>query len=338
MLHATDTFNLNKIITLKNVDVVYKVRRGIIGKEINLYAVDNVSLDIFNNEVVCLVGESGCGKTTLGKVIIGLLKPTKGHVLYKNKDLWNLPKHEWKIARRNLQIIHQNPYDAVNPTKKIFDILALPLKEYKIIENKNQLKEKVYQLLENVGLHPEIADKYPHQLSGGQLQRVVIARAVSVNPELIVADEPVSMIDVSLRIDILDLLLDLQKKFNLSSVFITHDLGLARYYGKNGRIVVMYIGSIVEIGPVEHVLSNPLHPYTNALVSVVPLPDPKLMKERRNIPIRSIDIATAINPPSGCKFHPRCPYVMDICERVKPELIGLEGKNRWVACHMIARK
>jgi len=337
MSHVTGMTSSTPLISLQNVSVVYEVRRGFFGGTVGLRAVDNVSLDIFPGEVIALVGESGCGKTTLGKVIVALLKPTTGKVLYRGKDIWNLPKNEWKNVRRNLQIIHQNPYDALNPTKTVFEILSVPLKEYKLVENRSELRDRVCELLELVGLRPEIAEKYPHQLSGGQLQRVAIARAISLHPELIVADEPVSMIDVSLRIDILNLLLKLKHEFNMTSVFITHDLGLARYYAYEGRIVVMYVGNIVEIGPTEEVIRNPLHPYTQALLSVVPVPDPKLAREREEIPLRSIEIANPIAPPSGCKFHPRCIYATDKCRKVRPKLVKV-GNDRWVACHLVEKK
>jgi len=336
MSHATGTTSSTPLITLQDVSVVYKVRRSFFGGTVDLRAVDGVSLDIFPGEVVALVGESGCGKTTLGKVIVALLRPTTGKVLYKGKDVWSLSKNEWKNVRRNLQIIHQNPYDALNPTKRVFQILSIPLKEYKLVKNSSQLRDRIYELLEMVGLRPEIAEKYPHQLSGGQLQRVAIARAISLHPELIVADEPVSMIDVSLRIDILDLLLKLRHEFNLASIFITHDLGLARYYAYEGRIVVMYVGNIVEIGPTEEVIRNPLHPYTQALLSVVPVPNPKLARERKEIPLRSIEIANAIAPPSGCKFHPRCIYATDKCRKVRPRLVKV-GNDRWIACHLVGK-
>jgi len=335
MSHATCGKNFNSLLTLENVSLTYIEGSSFFGNPKKVYAVDNVNLSISKGEVIALVGESGCGKTTLGKVIVGLLKPTSGRILYKGKDVWKLSKGEWKEYRKNLQIIHQDPYQALNPSKTIFEILSAPLRYHKIVKNDKEAKEKVEELLRIVGLQPEdVSEKYPHQLSGGQRQRVVIARAVSLHPEIIVADEPVSMIDVSLRISMLDLLLDLKQKLQMGSIFITHDLGLARYYAHEGRTVVMYLGSIVEVGPTEKVIREPLHPYTKALLSVVPIPDPKLVKERKAMQLRSLDIPSASNPPNGCKFHPRCPFAEERCSKEKPKLVEVE-KNRFVACFMV---
>ena len=238
------------------------------------------------------------------------------------------------IYRRNMQMIHQNPYQALNPTKTVYSILSAPLRFHKLVKNKEEEKKMIEEILWSVNLRPEeIAEKYPHQLSGGQRQRVVVARAISLHPELIVADEPVSMIDVSLRIDMLDMMLNLKQKLNMSTIFITHDLGLARYYARGGKLVIMYLGSIVEAGPTEDVIQKPLHPYTKALLSVVPVPDPKVAKTRKPMRLRSLDIPSAANPPSGCKFHPRCPYAMDRCSKERPKL-SVVGKDRYVACFM----
>jgi len=332
-LHAISTEKESPLISLKEVSVIYKVKERALGKEKNLYAVDGVSLEVLKGENLSLVGESGCGKTTLGKTIVGLIKPSSGIVFYKGKDLWKLRGDEWKNARRNLQIIHQNPYDAVNFTKTIFQILSVPLKEHKLVNSELELKEKIYSLLEMVGLGREIAEKYPHQLSGGQLQRVIIARAISLTPELIVADEPVSMIDVSLRISILDLLLSLRRKYNIATVFITHDLGLARYYGRDGKIAIMYLGNIVEVGFIEKVIREPLHPYTKALLFAVPVPDPELAKKRGFPPLRSPEVTDPTIMLPGCKFYPRCIYARDICKEKRPSLKMID--DRWVACHLL---
>ncbi|MEM1990239.1 MAG: ABC transporter ATP-binding protein [Candidatus Bathyarchaeia archaeon] len=332
-MHAISTEKESPLISLKEVSVIYKVKERALGKEKNLYAVDGVSLEVLKGENLSLVGESGCGKTTLGKTIVGLIKPSSGIVFYKGKDLWKLRGDEWKNARRNLQIIHQNPYDAVNFTKTIFQILSVPLKEHKLVNSELELKEKIYSLLEMVGLGREIAEKYPHQLSGGQLQRVIIARAISLTPELIVADEPVSMIDVSLRISILDLLLSLRRKYNIATVFITHDLGLARYYGRDGKIAIMYLGNIVEVGFIEKVIREPLHPYTEALLFAVPVPDPELAKKRGFPPLRSPEVTDPTIMLPGCKFYPRCIYARDICKEKRPSLKMID--DRWVACHLL---
>lgn len=331
-MHATDGMNSNPLIRLEDICLTYREASSFFGAPINVYAVDGVTLDIHEAEVIALAGESGCGKTTLGKVIVGLLKPTAGKLLYKGRDMKKLSKKEWMIYRRNMQLIHQNPYQALNPTKTVYSILSAPLRFHKLVKNKKEERKMVEELLWNVGLRPEeIAEKYPHQLSGGQRQRVVVARAISLHPELIVADEPVSMIDVSLRIDMLDMLLDLKQKLNMSTIFITHDLGLARYYAREGRLVIMYLGSIVEVGPTEDVIQKPLHPYTKALLSVVPVPDPKVAKTREVMRLRSLDIPSAANPPSGCKFHPRCPFATDRCSKERPKLLEV-GNDRYIAC------
>lgn len=335
MSHATDGENSNPLLRLEDVSLIYKERTSLFGEPRNVYAVDGVTLDVLGRKVIALAGESGCGKTTLGKVIVALLKPTAGTILYKGKNLWKLSRREWKESSRSLQMIHQDPYQALNPSKTVFQILGAPIKYHKLVKSGREQRERVDELLSMVGLQPEtVSEKYPHQLSGGQRQRVVIARAVSLNPELVVADEPVSMIDVSLRIDILDLMLDLRRKFHMGTIFITHDLGLARYFTREGRIIIMYLGNIVEVGPTEDVIQNPLHPYTKALHSVVPIPDPKMAEERKPMALRSLDIPSASNPPSGCKFHPRCPFANERCSQERPEMIEVK-KNRYVACFTV---
>ena len=335
MSFATGGERSNPLIRLEDVSLTYREASTFFGAPRNVYAVDGVTLDIYPQEVATLAGESGCGKTTLGKVIVALLKPTAGRILYKDKDLWSLTGSEWRTCRRSLQIIHQDPYQALNPSKTIFNILSAPIRYHKLVKGRDEARERVEELLRTVGLRPEeIVEKYPHQLSGGQRQRVVVARAVSLNPELVVADEPVSMIDVSLRIDMLDLLLDLKQRFRMSSIFITHDLGLARYYAREGRLVIMYLGNIVEVGPTEDVIQKPLHPYTKSLLSVVPIPDPKLVRERKAMELRSLDIPSASNPPSGCKFHPRCPFALERCSKERPGLVEA-GDNRLVACFLV---
>lgn len=330
MSPATDGRSSESLLKLEDVVYIYE-ERSLYGEATKVHAVDNVSLDLYSGETVAIAGESGCGKTTLGKLLVALYRPVAGKILYKGQDLYGLSRNEFGKCRLRLQIIHQDPYQALNSTKTVYKILSVPLKYNKIVKGDEALRKRVDELLSSVGLAPEIGRRYPHQLSGGQRQRVVIARAISLHPELIVADEPVSMIDVSLRIEVLDLLLKLKRNLNMSCIFITHDFGLARYFARQGRIAVMYLGNIVEIGPTEDVLQKPLHPYTQSLISVVPVPDPDLVKERKAMQLRSLDIPSASNPPSGCKFHPRCPFAGDYCSKDRPSLREVSD-NRFVAC------
>ena len=328
------------IIDVKDLKVYFPIRKGIFGKTLYVKAVDGVDLSISEKEIITVVGESGCGKTTLGKTIAGLIKPTGGKILYKGKDLRKLSRMEYKEYRRSVQMIHQDPFSALNPTKTVYQILSSPLKRWGFARSRAELIKKVSELLEVVGLTPpsDFLFKYPHQLSGGQRQRVVVARAISVNPKVVVADEPITMIDVSLRIGLLDLLLDLRERLGTAYLFITHDFGAARYFAAKGggSIAVMYLGKIVEQGPAEDVIHDPLHPYTKVLLSAVPVPDPELTRKKKTIKLKSLDIPSPINPPPGCKFHTRCPESMDICSKKEPKLVEVKP-NHYVACWLYTR-
>jgi len=322
------------LISVKHLKKWFPVRTGIFSmlfrKKLWIRAVDDISFNIKKGEVLCLVGESGCGKTTTARVILRLEKPTAGMATFKGKNIFTLNKSELKKLRTKMQIIFQDPYASMNPRMTVFDIVAEPLKVHRIASGE-ELKDRVINTLESVGLTPPetFLTRYPHELSGGQRQRVGIARALILKPEFIVADEPVSMVDVSLRAGILNLMLDLQEKYDLTYLFITHNLAQARYVGD--RVAVMYLGKIMELGPVEKTLREPKHPYTKALISHVPIPDPEAVRERLRL---KGEIQTPINPPSGCRLHPRCPYAMEKCRIEEPEFAEVE-KDHFVACHLV---
>lgn len=322
----------------ENISKIFEVG-SMFGAKKHIKAVDRVSVKINENEILALVGESGCGKTTLGKLMLALLKPDEGRVLYyvngDYKNIWSLKGEEYGEYRRNAQLIPQDPYTTINPMRNVLSALAPPLLRYGIASNKREAREMAAELLRMVGLSPpeDFLKRYSCRLSGGQLQRIAIARAISVRPKFIVADEAVSMLDASLRIEILDLLLELQKKFNTAYLFITHDLAIARYFARNNRIAIMYLGNIVEIGDTESIVQNPMHPYTEVLIKAVPIPDPKITRSVGLPKLRSLETPSLINPPPGCKFHTRCPYAEKICKEKVPEL--REVKGRLVACHLV---
>ncbi|MDS0524806.1 ABC transporter ATP-binding protein [Clostridium sp. SHJSY1] len=307
-----------------------------VNKKQKVQVLSDINLSIEEGEIVAVVGESGCGKTTLGKMIVGIHTPTKGRIVYKGKDIKKIKKGEFKDYRLGVQMVHQDSFAALNPNRTIFQSLSMPLLQHKIVKNKEEAEKLLKEYFEEVGLVPQeqFLYKYPHQLSGGQRQRILLARALSVKPKLIVADEPVSMVDVSLRISLIDLMTKMNKKFNISFIYITHDLATARYIAKNGRLVVMYLGKIIELNNIYDAIDNPKHPYFHALLAAVP----QTVGARRDggsktLPLRTLDMPSIVNPPSGCKFHTRCPYYTDKCEKEEPILEKYKGG--YVACHCV---
>ena len=316
------------LIELKNVSRTF-------GKgDERVVAVDNVSFAIEEGEVLCLVGESGCGKSTTGKIVAGLLKPTRGQVLFDGQDIAKMDKNSFRNYRHAVQIIHQDPYASLNPTQTVRQIITRPLLRHHKAHGRKEAEKRAIELLEIVDLTPaaDFMNKYPHQLSGGQRQRVSVARALTVEPRFIVADEAVSMVDVSIRVSLLNMLSRLQEEFNVTFLFITHDLALAKYFAWEGRISVMYLGRIVEDGPTRRVVMDPRHPYTQALLSAVPEADPELARRKKRIELRSADIPSLLDLPPGCTFHPRCPYFVEgLCDAEVPPLETIPEGGR-VAC------
>lgn len=322
------------ILKLDNISMYFEKKDSFFSKSTKLGAIVDVDLEINKGEIVAIVGESGCGKTTIGKVITGLLKPTKGEVFFKGKNIKKLQGKEYDEFRTGVQMVQQDSYAALNPARTIFQSLSAPILEKKIVNNITEAYDKVFELLKTVDLNPpeQFLEKYPHQLSGGQRQRILLARAISLNPKIIVADEPVSMIDVSLRIAILNLMADLNKRMNIAFIYITHDLATAKYIAKNGKMVVMYLGKIMEYGNVVETVRNPKHPYLQALIAAVPIPDPKIARNNNELPLKSIEMPDPSNPPDGCRFNPRCIYSIDLCEKEEPKLRCINGSM--VSCHI----
>ncbi len=328
---------MESLLELKDVSMTFENSGGLFKKKRRVGAVAGIDLKVAPGEIIAVVGESGCGKTTVGKMVTGLFKPTSGEIHYNERNIWKLDKREFEQYRRGVQMVHQDSYAALNPARTIFQSLSAPMYRHRKAKTKEEVRERLGDLLNLVGLTPpeQFLDKYPHQLSGGQRQRILLARALSVQPQLIVADEPVSMVDVSLRISLLDLMAEMNKEFNIAFIYITHDLATARYIASHGRIAVMYLGRIVETGNLNTVLERPKHPYLQALLSAVPIPDPRIARRTRPLPLRSLDMPDPSNPPTGCRFHPRCPYCEEICIKQQPELMEYEGEM--VACHLVEK-
>ena len=309
----------------------FPVLRGVFQRQVGaVHAVDGISFEIQKGETFGLVGESGCGKTTAGRTILQLYKPTAGKVIFDGQDLVRLPREQVRRLRRRMQMIFQDPYASLNPRMTVREILAEPLQVHGVTHG-DETDERVRDLLTTVRLSPDFAARYPHEFSGGQRQRIGIARALALNPDLIVCDEPISALDVSIQAQVINLLEDLQEKFSLTYLFIAHDLSMVRHISK--RVAVMYLGIIVELGTVRDLYTHPLHPYTQALLSAVPVPDPVVESARQRMILEG-DVPSPVNPPSGCRFRTRCPIAVEMCSQSQPEFRQVT-QGHWVACHLV---
>ncbi|MGB3307850.1 MAG: ABC transporter ATP-binding protein [Thermomicrobiales bacterium] len=321
------------LMTLDNLVRTFDTRRG------PITAVDHVSLTFDPGDILCLVGESGSGKTTVARMAAGLLNPSAGSVRFEGRDLKEMSKPEFKEYRKAVQIIHQDPYASLNPIHTIGDTLRAPLLHHKLVKGGREATKRVEELLDLVDLRPveNFINKFPHQLSGGQRQRVSIARAMALNPRVIIADESVSMVDVSTRVSLLNTMLKLRNDLGVTFLFITHDLSVVKYFGWEGHVGVMYVGKLIEFGRTPQIIGRSLHPYTRALAAAIPEADPDLTRSKEKLQLRSLDIPNLANLPTGCVFNPRCPYwEPGLCDVQVPPLTGI-GNGREVACHLVVR-
>jgi len=321
--------NREVIVSIDHLKTYFQVGKGF-GKKQVVKAVDDVSIDIYKGETFGLVGESGCGKSTLGRTIVKINEPTEGKILVKGEDITHLSGAELKKFRKNIQLIFQDPYASLNPRMTVGEIIREPMVIHNVYKTRAEQDARVVELLKIVGLKPDHIRRYPHEFSGGQRQRISIARTLALNPEFIVCDEPISALDVSIQAQIINLLKNIQKELGIAYLFIAHDLSMVKHI--SDRIGVMYLGHMVEVGDSKEVYENPMHPYTQALLSAVPIPDPVVGKEKKRIMLEG-ELPSPINPPSGCPFRTRCPYAMEKCAETRPELKEVGG--RLVACHKI---
>ena len=322
----------DKLLQVQNLTKYFYKTEGLFGQKKQIVrSVDNVSFDIYRKETLGLVGESGCGKTTVGRTITRLYKPTAGNIIFDGEDISGLDSKGLMPYRKRIQMIFQDPYASLNPRMTVMDIIGEAVDLHAGLSSKAERNKYVYDLLDRVGLQKSHADRYPHEFSGGQRQRIGIARALAVNPEFVVCDEPISALDVSIQAQVVNMLEDLQKELGLTYLFIAHDLSMVRHI--SDRIGVMYLGKLVEIGDSEEIYNNHRHPYTEALLSSVPIPDPDIARENEPIILQG-DLPSPIAPPSGCRFRTRCPYAMDICAKEEPSMVNV-GENHSVACHRV---
>ena len=318
------------LLEVKQLKKYFPVKAGVFKKTVGyVKAVDEISFYIKEGETLGLVGESGCGKSTTGATILRLEEATSGEVKYQGKDVLGLNKKEMREMRKEMQIIFQDPYASLNPRMTVADIVGEPLDIHNLVNNKKERNERVRELLDSVGLTAEQMNRYPHEFSGGQRQRIGVARALAVSPKLIIADEPVSALDVSIQAQVINILQDLQREYGLTYLFIAHDLSVVKHI--SDRVAVMYLGKIVEMTGKEDLYNNPLHPYTQSLLSAIPIPDPTVNNERI---ILEGDVPSPVNPPSGCRFHPRCPKAMEVCSEAVPEFKEYDD-GHFAACHLL---
>lgn len=326
---AEDEYEEDYLLEIRGLKKHFDVTKGWFTKDKEyLKAVDGIDIKVKRGETLGIVGESGCGKSTTGNAVIRLLEATEGQIIFEGEDLAELSSRQLKEKRKDIQMIFQDPFSSLNPRWRVFDLIAEPLRSHKIVKGK-ELRERVYKLMETVGLHRSFADRFPHEFSGGQRQRIGIARALALNPKLIICDEPVSALDVSIQAQILNLLSDLQREFNLTYLFIAHGLPAVKHI--SDRVAVMYLGKMVEVAHKEDLFTHPLHPYSEGLINSIPIPDPRLRKDKKDVLLQG-DIPSPVNPPSGCSFHTRCPYATEKCKTVEPSL-DEHKPGHFVSCH-----
>ncbi|SFI86921.1 ABC transporter ATP-binding protein [Thermoflavimicrobium dichotomicum] len=320
---------MSHLLEVKNLCKYFPIKSGFLKRTVRtVKAVDDVTFYVKKGETFGLVGESGCGKSTTGRAILRLIEPTSGEVWFDGNNIAELPKSQLRKARRHMQMVFQDPYASLNPQMSVAELIEEPLKVHQMYASAKERKEKVLEIAETVGLNRSQIDRYPHEFSGGQRQRIGIARALSLQPKLIIADEPVSALDVSIQSQVINLMEDLQEEFGLTYIFIAHDLSVVKHI--SDRVGVMYLGRMVEMGTKHEIYDEGAHPYTQALLSAVPIPNPKLRRER--IVLKG-DVPNPANPPTGCAFHPRCPKAFERCKQERPQLTHLGGEH-YVACHL----
>ena len=318
------------ILQVKNLKKHFPIMEGLFRRQVGaVRAVDGVTFEIYKGETLGLVGESGCGKSTTGRVILRLYDATDGQIVFRGKDITRLTGRSLRQVRPNMQMIFQDPHACLNPRMTVGSIVSEPLEEHSIIHGQDR-QDRVEELLQLVGLNPAFKNRYPHEFSGGQRQRIGIARAIALNPEFIVCDEPIAALDVSIQAQVVNLLEELQQELGLTYLFISHDLSMIRHIAT--RVAVMYLGKVVELAPSEQLYTEPLHPYTQALLSAVPVPNPLLEEQRERIILKG-DVPSPANPPEGCRFHTRCPVAVEHCYNTEPEWRELRS-HHWVACHL----